>query len=219
LTAWVTKPRKPIPLSGTEKYGYDKPLVIKMTNIIDPNDVKIFISPKQFCETLNVKPKKLYACLDSESKIIDSKYKLEIISFPVDETKYATEDVQVTKVSDTEVQIDTKIIPKKGVKFIQTDFNVLPTGVEFSSGNKLQMRIKSMRKHKFVSIAEKCPELIKEWDELNNGVPADKVPHALKENAFWICQICGARYEMRIDNRTRRQSQGCKKCINKKTKR
>jgi hypothetical protein len=73
-----------------EKYGYDNPLVIKMVNMLDPKDFRIFVSPKQFCETLGVKPKKLYASLESESKVFNNKYKLEIISFPMAESKYKT---------------------------------------------------------------------------------------------------------------------------------
>jgi len=69
---------------GREKYGYDNPLVIKMVSIFDPKNFKIFVSPKQFCEILRVKPKKLYANLESENKIFNNKYKLEIISFPID---------------------------------------------------------------------------------------------------------------------------------------
>lgn len=200
-----------------EKYGYDKPLVIKVINMLNPGDFKIFISVKQLCETLSIKPKKVYSILESESRIFNSKYKLEIIPFPMDEEKFTVKSVNVTQVSDTEQKIDVNIIPKKAAEFLNLDFKVLPIETEFSSGTKLQMRVKNMRKHKFVSVADKCPQLVKEWDELNNGISADKVPHALKENAFWICQICGKHYERRIDNRTRRPEPGCTKCVSKKT--
>jgi len=200
-----------------EKYGYDKPLVIKMTNMLNPNDFKIFVSVKQFCETLSVKPKKVYTSLETENKIFNSKYKLEIIPFPIDEERFTVKSINVTQVSDTEQKIDVNIIPIKATEFLNLDFKILPTGAEFSSGTHLEMRIKNMRKHKFISIADKCPQLVKEWDELNNGVPADKVPHALKESAFWICQLCGTRYERRIDNRTRRPEPCCTKCVTKKS--
>jgi hypothetical protein len=209
----------PHPPSGFEKYGYNKPLIIKLTNIKNPDEVKIFISVKQICESLGIKPKKIYACLASKENIFNNKYKLEIISFPIcgEINKIKIVDTYETNVEmGTTKTIDIFIEPKKAIQFIDLDFKVLPTGMEFSSGTNLQMKIKNMRKHKFVSIADKTPNLIKEWDELNNGISADKVPHALKEKAFWICPLCGSRYERRIDNRTRRAESGCTKCIKKK---
>lgn len=201
-----------------EKYEFNQPLVLKVVNIEDLNDTHIFISPRQLSQHFSIKPKQFYAWESSEDKLFNGKYKMEIIPFPMDESKYIVEDIRMTKKSDSETNIDVKIIPKKGVEFIKVDFKVTPTGTEFSTGNKLQMRIENLRKKKFISIADNNPELIKEWDEINNGVSASKVPHALKENAFWNCQICGDKYEMRIDNRTRRSTPGCSKCAGKKNR-
>jgi len=205
---------------NTEKFerklNFNDPLLIKVVNIEENQDSKIFISPKQLCQHFNLKPKQFYAWEKSENKLYNKKYKLEIISFPIDKEKYSIEKINYTKISDEEGKLDIHIIPKKGVQFIQTDFKVTPSGTFFDSGTRLAIRIKNLRKRKFISVAEKCPELIKEWDELNNGVSIDKVPHALKEKAFWICQHCGARYERRIDDRTRNPKPGCTKCIRRK---
>lgn len=120
-------------------------------------------------------------------------------------------------VSSEDVEtIHVYVKPNCAVEFIDMNFKVLPTGTEFASDTKLANKVKNMRKRKFISIAEKTPELVKEWDELGNGISADKVPHALKAKAMWNCQFCGAKYERRIDNRTRRPEPGCTKCIIKK---
>lgn len=158
-----------------EKYGYDTPMIIKMENLLDPKDKKMFVSPKDFCETLGIKPKKLYNVLESENKIFNGKYKLNIISFPIDNT------------SNAKTALDSE--------------------------TKLKIRVDNMKKRKFVSIKDKTPLLVKEWDEVTNGISADKVPHAIKENASWICPYCGVRYERRIDDRTRRPEPGCTKCF------
>jgi len=197
------------------QYEYNKPLVIKVTNLKDSRDIQIYISPKQFCEHFGVKPKQLYTCLNSKDKIINSNYKLEIIQFMESHPIYSVNLSEVHSVDVTNsineenntntTVVNVKVFPKKGVEFINlTDMVITPTGVKFTE-----------EKRKFVSIAEKTPALVAEWDEIRNGVPASKVPHSIKKDAYWICQTCGTSYKRRVDNRTRRPEVGCTKCFNK----
>ena len=194
-----------------KKYGYDEPLVIKMINLTDSNDVKVFISVKDFCETLGEKPKKFYNTLNSESKNFNNKYKIEVCEHPFGERIH---QIKVDKISKNEYKVYVK--PIAPIKFIDVNFKISPTGFDFNLESELKKRVDNMKKRKFVSISEKAPQLIEEWDELLNGISADKVPHGIKEKAAWTCPLCGQSYTRRIDDRVRRAEPGCTKCYSKR---
>ncbi len=61
-------------------------------------------------------------------------------------------------------------------------------------------------------LAEKYPEIAKEWHPIKNGnlTPYMFMPGS-KVKVWWICQKCGREYEMTIGSRTARQT-GCQKC-------
>ena len=207
------------------KYDYNKPMVVKVTNIKNPQDTQIFISAKQFCEHFGTKQKKLYICLNSKDKILNGNCKLEIIPFMESskKTNFSVSDIEsvkVKKVSSKNIAFDIKIKPKTGIQFIDLDFTVLPTGMEFNDKKNGSCPIITKnpftdKKRKFVSIAEKNPELVAEWDVLRNGVAASEVPCSIKKEAYWLCQKCGTSYKRRVDNRVRRPELGCTKCFNK----
>lgn len=212
----VPKPHIPLPTYIHKKeYDYEKPMVIKVTNLKNLQDTQIFVNAKQLCEHFGIKRKKLYICLNSINKTLDGKYELEIIPFMENHSLNLSETcyIDTTTTSNEETKIDTTVInikikPKSPVKFIDLDFKVLPTGIEFN--NKF-----TDKKRKFISVAEKAPSLIIEWDEARNGVAATEIPYSIKKEAYWLCPKCGASYKRRIDNRTRRHENGCSKCFKK----
>jgi len=67
------------------------------------------------------------------------------------------------------------------------------------------------------SLAEKNPELVKEWDyEFNGSLTPDKVKPGSDIKAGWICSICGKRYMATIGKRTGKNPTGCPECGIKK---
>ena len=65
------------------------------------------------------------------------------------------------------------------------------------------------------SLGNKFPELIKEWNFLNNEIDPYKVATKSRLKANWICGKCQHQWKSRIDHRTFSKS-GCPKCGIKK---
>lgn len=178
-----------------KEYDYDKPMVIKATNIKNSQDTQIFVSARQICEHFGMKQKKFYICLNSIDKLLDGKYELEIISFM---ENYKTPNPSNFKY----------VIPKE----IEKDsFVTTPEDYFFS----IPSNNFTKKKRKFVSIEQKAPALVAEWDITRNGVAASEVPCSIKKEAYWLCPKCGHSYTRRVDNRVRRPEIGCTKCLNK----
>lgn len=73
--------------------------------------------------------------------------------------------------------------------------------------------IAQKRKHPEVSLADKFPDLVKEWHPDNPFSPHEVSPHSNKK-VWWICSNsteCGCRheYEAFINNRTKKKPQNC----------
>ncbi len=67
------------------------------------------------------------------------------------------------------------------------------------------------------SLAEKYPELAREWHPTKNGdlTPAD-VTCGLKKKAWWKCPVCGNDYDASIGNRV--YGTGCPYCLGRRVK-
>ncbi len=63
------------------------------------------------------------------------------------------------------------------------------------------------------SLAEKAPELLKEWDYAKNTIPPESVPFGSNKRAFWLCEK-GHSYDLRIADKY--SGQGCPICAGKR---
>ena len=73
-------------------------------------------------------------------------------------------------------------------------------------------------KRTFVSVAEKCPQLVGEWDsEANGDMTPENTPHASHKTVTWVCPDCGERYMAPVYWRTARNSK-CPYCSGKRAR-
>lgn len=61
------------------------------------------------------------------------------------------------------------------------------------------------------SLANRYPELAKEWDTEKNGITPDKVKISENKRRHWKCRVCGAEFQTRVYARIHSQT-GCRKC-------
>lgn len=64
------------------------------------------------------------------------------------------------------------------------------------------------------TLAEKCPELLKEWDYNKNHIDPYKIPVSSEEKVNWICERCGYSWKAQVVSRTKKGT-GCRKCAGK----
>ena len=63
------------------------------------------------------------------------------------------------------------------------------------------------------SFAEKCHDLLEDWDYDNNEILPENIPTHYSERVYWKCHICGHSWHDTPDNRA--NGKGCKKCMEK----
>ena len=75
--------------------------------------------------------------------------------------------------------------------------------------------IKSIKEN---SIADKYPEIAKEWNyELNKSLKPESFAYASNKKVWWKCSVCGSDYNTSISNRTT-GGNGCPYCAGKRVK-
>lgn len=78
----------------------------------------------------------------------------------------------------------------------------LPYGCPFCSGYQIDSTN---------SLASLYPAIAKEFDEVANGITADKINHGHTKKCFWKCMAAGHSFEMKVNERTRK-NYGCPYC-------
>lgn len=84
---------------------------------------------------------------------------------------------------------------------------------------KLQAGKASGRKGKCSAktLAEKCPELVKEYHE-KNPISAEEIRASSGDLVLWCCSKCGHEWKARVSNRTGSSKTGCPECFKKRRK-
>lgn len=68
----------------------------------------------------------------------------------------------------------------------------------------------------FNDLKTKEPELVKEWDFVNNDITPDQVTPGSHKRVNWICHICGNRWQAVINDRTSVKGRDCPVCAKEK---
>lgn len=61
------------------------------------------------------------------------------------------------------------------------------------------------------SLFQRCPELIREYDNTKNGRDVGTLTHKASYKAWWICQDCGYNWQAPVYRRT--NGSGCPRCV------
>lgn len=142
---------------------------------------------RQLCDEYGVRFIQIWECI-----------KDKVWEFSEKEIKYT---VAHTKNEDQLYKIIEYIVTLLGHQMCEIDFQKAIDDAHMAIHNRPEN-----------SVAEKYPELLKEWDEsLNKGLQLDKFTSGSNQRIKWKCSKCGFIWDVSIKSRTVHKT-GCKCC-------